>query len=143
MFVGLGGIHTHEDAARLAALLGLLTGLLALFAWRRLVRYPREVRMPGSLRSALLVTSLAAAISIGYASWLGERMGHDAPALPEPASALPQSTPALPQPASALPQPEGVIPRDRVDRPCRPGSVADKSRTRSRRIRPRTTTCDS
>ena len=110
-YVALGGIHTHEDAARLAALLGVLTGLIALFAWRRLVRYPREVRMPGSLRSALLVTSLAAAISIGYASWLGERMGHDAPALPGPASTLPQPTPTLPQPTPTLPQPTPALPQ--------------------------------
>jgi uncharacterized membrane protein len=84
-YIARGAIHAHEDAAKIAALIVVLAGLVALFAWRRLVRYPREVRMPGSLRTALVVTSLAAAISIGYAAWLGGRIVHEAPALRGPA----------------------------------------------------------
>jgi uncharacterized membrane protein len=86
-YIARGVIHTHEDAAKISALLVLLAGLVAVVAWRRLVRYPREVRMPGPLRIALVVTSLAAAGSIGYASWLGGRIMHDAPALNGPAPA--------------------------------------------------------
>jgi uncharacterized membrane protein len=86
-FVARGAIHSHEDAAKISALLVVLAGLVALFAWRRLVRYPREIRMPGSLRAALLVTSFAAAFAIGYASWLGGAIIHDAPVLKGPAPA--------------------------------------------------------
>jgi uncharacterized membrane protein len=90
-YVAHGAIHAHESAAKISALLVLLAGLVAVFAWRRLVRYPREVRMPGTLRIALVLTSLAAAGSIGYASWLGGQVIHDAPVLqgPAPAGYLP------------------------------------------------------
>lgn len=86
-FVARGAMHTHEDAAKVSAILVLLAGAVALVAWRRLVRYPREVRMPGGLRVALVVTSLAAAGAIGYASLLGGRIIHDAPVLQGPAPA--------------------------------------------------------
>jgi hypothetical protein len=86
-FVARGAMHTHEDAAKVSAILVLLAGFVALVAWRRLVRYPREVRMPGGLRVALVVTSLAAAGAIGYASLLGGRIIHDAPVLQGPAPA--------------------------------------------------------
>jgi uncharacterized membrane protein len=103
-YVARGAIHSHEDAAKISALLVVLAGLVAVVAWRRLVRYPREVKMPGPLRAALLVTSIAASVSIGYASWLGGRIVHDAPALqgPAPAGYLPPSTPAT-QPVPAAP----------------------------------------
>jgi uncharacterized membrane protein len=103
-YVARDAIQTHEDAARISALLVVLAGLIALFAWRRLVRYPREVRMPGSLRAALVVTSLAAALSIGYASWLGGRIVHDAPALqgPAPAGFVPPGAP-VPPPSASIP----------------------------------------
>lgn len=86
-YVARGVMHTHEDAAKVSAILVLLAGAVALVAWRRLVRYPREVRMPGGLRVALVVTSLAAAGAIGYASLLGGRIIHDAPVLQGPAPA--------------------------------------------------------
>ena len=86
-YVARGAMHTHEDAAKISAILVLLAGVVALVAWRRLVRYPREVRMPGGLRAALVVTSLAAAGAIGYASLLGGRIIHDAPVLQGPAPA--------------------------------------------------------
>jgi hypothetical protein len=76
-------------------------------AWRRLVRYPREVRMPGALRTSLLVTALAASGSIGYASWLGGRIVHDAPVLQGPpppgyprADSATGPLPAVPTPAA-------------------------------------------
>jgi uncharacterized membrane protein len=94
-YVPRGVIHTHEDAARIAAILVVVAGLVAVIAWRRLVRYPREVRMPGALRTALLVTALAASGSIGYASWLGGRIVHDAPVLKGP------PPPGYPRPDSA------------------------------------------
>jgi uncharacterized membrane protein len=86
-YVPRGVIHSHEDAAKISALLVLLAGLVSLLAWRRLVRYPREMKMPGVLRTGLVVTSLAASIAIGYASWLGGRIVHDAPVLQGPAPA--------------------------------------------------------
>lgn len=53
----------HQLLARAAALLIVVAGLVATVAWRRLVRYPRELRMPWSLRAALVVTALSAAIA--------------------------------------------------------------------------------
>ena len=82
-----GAIQRQEGAAKISALLVLLAGLVAVFAWRRLVRYPREVRMPASLRTALVITSLVAATAIGYTSWLGRAIVHDALVLQGPAPA--------------------------------------------------------
>jgi uncharacterized membrane protein len=105
-YVARGAMHTHEDAAKISAILVLLAGVVALVAWRRLVRYPREVRMPGGLRAALVVTSLAAAGAIGYASLLGGRIIHDAPVLQGPAPAgyvTPGSQPPAATPAGTMP----------------------------------------
>jgi uncharacterized membrane protein len=116
-YIARGVIHTHEDASKIASLLVLLAGLVAAVAWRRLVRYPREVRMPGSLRTALIVTALAAAGAIGYSSWLGGRIVHDSPVLlgPPPAGfvrpgAPPPATPAPMTPAPATPAPMSPVP---------------------------------
>jgi uncharacterized membrane protein len=116
-YIARGVIHTHEDASKIASLLVLLAGLVAAVAWRRLVRYPREVRMPGSLRTALIVTALAAAGAIGYSSWLGGRIVHDSPVLlgPPPAGfvrpgAPPPATPAPVTPAPATPAPMSPVP---------------------------------
>lgn len=101
-YVARGVMNSHEDAAKISAILVLLAGLIAAFAWRRLVRYPREVKMPGGLRAALLVTSLAGAGAIGHAAWLGTRIVHDSPVLqgPAPAGFVPPGTPAsAPAPA--------------------------------------------
>lgn len=119
-YVVRGAIHTHEDAAKIAALLVVLAGLVALFAWRRLVRYPREVRMPGSLRAALAATSLAAAVSISYAAWLGGRIVHDAPVLkaPAPAGYVPPDTTARRLTAPPLPTPQVVVPPDSTPVPA-------------------------
>ena len=78
-------IHTHEDAALIAAVLVGLAGLVSLIAWRRLVRYPRELSLPGGLRTAVVVTAVVAAVAIGYASLLGGYIIHDAPGLAGPA----------------------------------------------------------
>jgi uncharacterized membrane protein len=94
-YIPKGVIHSHEQSAQIAAVLTVLAGLLAVYAWRRLVRYPREVQLPNGLRVVLAVSSLAAAIAIGYTSLLGGRIVHDAPALHGPAPAgMEQPTPA-------------------------------------------------
>ncbi len=112
-YVARGAIHSHESAAKISALLVLLAGLVAVFAWRRLVRYPREVRMPASLRTALVITSLAAAAAIGYAWWLGGAIVHDAPVLQGPAPAgytpLDAAVPASAVPSAAAPAPPAPI----------------------------------
>jgi hypothetical protein len=64
-----------------------LAGLVAIFAWRRLVRYPREVTLPRGLRLAVVITAVAAAGMIGYTSLLGGYIIHDAPGLQGPAPA--------------------------------------------------------
>ena len=117
-YVARDAIHTHEDAAKIAALLVMLAGLVALLAWRRLVRYPREVRMPGSLRTALLVTSLAAAGAIVYASWLGDRIVHDASALLGPAPAGYGQPGAAVPPVAAPPTPQVAAPADTAGAPA-------------------------
>jgi uncharacterized membrane protein len=101
-YVAKEAIHSHEQAAKISAILTLVAALVAVLAWRRLVRYPREVRMPAGLRTAIVVTSVAAATGIGYASWLGGRIVHDAPGLTGPRPAAPPSVvPAVvPAPAS-------------------------------------------
>jgi len=103
-YIARDAIHVHEDAAKIAAILVVLAGLVAAFGWRRLVRYPREVRMPGTLRAALVLTALAAASSIGYAAWLGGKIIHDAPGLQGPAPA------GYVQPAADRPGPGAAAP---------------------------------
>lgn len=86
-YVAESAIHAHEDAAEMTAIIVLLAGVVAAVAWRRLVRYPREVSMPRTLRTAVLVTALAAAGASGYAALLGGRIVHEAPGLQGPAPA--------------------------------------------------------
>jgi uncharacterized membrane protein len=96
-YIPKGVIHSHEQSAQIAAVLTVLAGLVAVYAWRRLVRYPREVQLPNGLRLTLAVSSLAAAVSIAYTALLGGRIVHDAPALHGPAPAgMEQSAPASP-----------------------------------------------
>ena len=94
-------IRAHEDAALISAALIVIAGLLALVAWRRLVRYPREVAMPPWLRGAVLVTALTGTSSILYTALLGERMRYDSPA--------PHQT--APKPIQSYPAP-GATPND-------------------------------
>jgi uncharacterized membrane protein len=86
-YVARGAIHNHEQSALIAAVLVGVAGLVALVAWRRLVRYPREITLPGGIRALVLLTSIVAAAAIGYTSLLGGRIVHDAPVLQGPAPA--------------------------------------------------------
>ena len=107
-YITRGSIHQHEEAGLISAVLVGLVALIALVAWRRMVRYPRETSLPGALRTSLLVGSLAAAAHIFYTSLLGGQIVHDSAVLrgprpagvPEPAprgvplgAAAPVSTP--------------------------------------------------
>jgi len=83
-YIARASISTHEDAALIAAVLTGLAGLIALVAWRRLVRYPRELTLPRALRTAVVVTAVVAAAAMGYASLLGGYIIHDAPGLAGP-----------------------------------------------------------
>lgn len=89
-YTPLADVGAHTDAGQIASVLLLVAGLVAMVGWRRLVRYPREVRMPGTLRAALLVSALAAAAGMGYTWALGARAVHVAPGL---APASPPATP--------------------------------------------------
>jgi uncharacterized membrane protein len=122
-YIARGVIHTHEDAAKISAILVIVAGLVGIVAWRRLVRYPREVKMPGALRTALLVTSVAASASIGYASWLGGQIMHDAPALqgpPPPGYVVPGTRPAAPLPSAVTPLDSGTAPMTPTPLPAPP-----------------------
>lgn len=57
---------------RVASILIVVAGIVAAVAWRRLVRYPRELRMPWTLRSAAVATALAAAAAVTSVALLGE-----------------------------------------------------------------------
>lgn len=86
-YLSRASIHSHEDAALVASLLVGLAGLVSVVAWRRLVRYPRELSLPGGLRTAVVITAVLAAVAIGYASLLGGYIIHRAPGLAGPAPA--------------------------------------------------------
>jgi len=105
-YVERGAIHGHESSALISAVLVGAVALIALFAWRRMVRYPREIALPASLRATLLVGSLFASAQIFYTSLLGGRIVHDAPLLhgPRPAGFGSPPTavaPATPQPGES------------------------------------------
>lgn len=70
-------VRAHSDAARIAALLVVVTAMVAVVVWRRLVRYPRELRLPGGLRTALIAGALASAVAVGYGWLLGTRIVHN------------------------------------------------------------------
>lgn len=95
-YVARGAIHAHESAALLSLVLIVVAALASAVAWRRLVRYPREVVMPGWLRTIVVVSALAGTASIGYTSLLGGAIIHDAPVLqgPAPAGAATVTPPA-------------------------------------------------
>jgi len=118
-YIARESIHTHEDAALIAAVLVGVAGLVALVAWRRLVRYPRELSLPGGLRAAVVITALLAAGAIGYASLLGGYIIHDAPGLagPRPTSAQPPAP--LQQPANAPAQQPAATPTQQPVAPPR------------------------
>jgi hypothetical protein len=69
-------VRMHAHAARIAAVLVIIAGLVAVVVWRRLVRYPRELRLPGALRTTLLVSAVAAAGAVGYSWGLGASVVH-------------------------------------------------------------------
>ena len=94
-YIARSSIHTHEDAALIATIITGVAGLVALVAWRRLVRYPRELSLPGGLRTALVVMAVVSAVAMGYASLLGGYIIHDAPGLTGPAPS-PRVAPPLP-----------------------------------------------
>jgi uncharacterized membrane protein len=103
-YVARGAIHDHEQAALIATVLTGLAGLIALVAWRRLVRYPREISLPGGLRTAVVITAVLAAAAMGYTSLLGGNIMHDAPGLRGPAPAgvvVPQQTSPITSPAAS------------------------------------------
>jgi uncharacterized membrane protein len=96
-YIARGAIHDHESSALISAVLVVLAGLIAAYAWRRLVRYHREASLPGLLRGTIVLTSVAATASIFYTSLLGGKIIHDSPVLngPRPAGvAAPVAEPA-------------------------------------------------
>ena len=99
-YIARASIHTHEDAALVATIITGVAGLIALFAWRRLVRYPREISLPRGLRIAVVVTAVAAAAAMGYASLLGGYIIHDAPGLTQP---RPVATPPVGSAPAVMP----------------------------------------
>ena len=86
-YIARGTIHAHEEAAFISAILVGVVALIGALAWRRMVRYPRETSLPGSLRTLLLVGSIGAAAHIYYTSLLGGRIVHHSTVLrgPRPA----------------------------------------------------------
>lgn len=93
-------IGAHQAAALVSAALVGVAALVGAFAWRRMVRYPRETSLPASLRAALLVSSLAAAGHLYYTALLGTRVVHGPDAVGGPAPVdrggpvVPPSTPS-------------------------------------------------
>jgi uncharacterized membrane protein len=97
-YIERAAIHAHESAALLATILLVLAGIARTVGWRRLVRYPRERSLPGWIRSAVLLTALAASGAVGRAALLGGAIVHDAPALRTgrpPAVAAPLVSPVV------------------------------------------------
>ncbi len=92
-YIARGSIHNHEEAALIATIITGVAGLIALVAWRRLVRYPRELSLPRGLRIAVVFTAVVAAVAMGYASLLGGYIIHDAPGLARPRAVESQSAP--------------------------------------------------
>jgi uncharacterized membrane protein len=107
-YVERGAIHGHESSALISALIVGGVALIALFAWRRMVRYPREIALPRSLRGALLIGSLLASAHIFYTSLLGGRIVHDSPILHGPRPAGLDSVAARVAPTAQRSAPEST-----------------------------------
>ncbi len=122
-YVAESAIHAHEEAAEMTAIIVLLAGVAAAVAWRRLVRYPREVSMPRTLRTAVLVTALAAAGVSGYTALLGGRIVHEAPGLQGRGPAGRGATGAAAAGGTAA-----VVPTTVAPAPVAPGITPDTAR---------------
>jgi uncharacterized membrane protein len=99
-YVVRGAIHNHEEAALISAILVGVVALIAAFAWRRMVRYPRETSLPGALRALLLAGAMIATAHIVYTSLLGGRIVHDSPILQGPRPAGIPAPPPRPLPGA-------------------------------------------
>lgn len=93
-YITRDSIHNHESSALISAVLVGVVALIAAYAWRRMVRYPRESSLPGALRGAVLVGSIIASAHIAYTALLGGRILHDSTILQGPRPA------GVPAPAS-------------------------------------------
>lgn len=61
-------LPSYLSAGLLATLMMAMAGLASAVAWRRLVRYPRELVMPGWLRAAVLISAIAGTLTVVYAT---------------------------------------------------------------------------
>jgi uncharacterized membrane protein len=122
-YITRASVHSHESAALISAILVGVVALMAAFAWRRMVRYPRETSLPGALRSALLVGSLVASAHIFYTSLLGGRIVHDSPILQGPRPAGVPATPAGGERGQAESPTAGSAPAPASSAPGAPASA--------------------
>jgi hypothetical protein len=70
-FIDKAQIHEHEEAADVANVLLVVTGVVCAACWYRVLRAPREAAPATWMLSVVLVLSLSATASVAYTSWLG------------------------------------------------------------------------
>lgn len=98
-YIARGTIDAHDNAAGIAMIIILLTGVIAAYGWWRALQR-RDEMIPAWLRGLVLAGALASFGSVAYAAFLGGKIIHDAPvfSLPTVPSGLPPEI-AAPSPA--------------------------------------------
>lgn len=89
-YIKSGVIDAHDNAAGIAMDILLVAGAVSAYAWWRALKR-RDEFIPGWIRGAVLIGAVAGFGSVGYASYLGGKIIHDAPVL-----GLPEAPPGLP-----------------------------------------------
>lgn len=82
-YIARGAIDAHDDAAGIAMIIILITGVVAAYGWWRALHRRDEV-IPAWIRALVLAGALAGFVSVSYTSYLGGRIIHDAPVLTLP-----------------------------------------------------------
>jgi uncharacterized membrane protein len=84
-FIKRGVIDAHDDAATVAMIIILITGVVSAYGWWRALRR-RDESIPAWIRGAVLAGALAGFGAISYTSFLGGKIIHEAPVLGLPAA---------------------------------------------------------
>jgi hypothetical protein len=69
-------LEDHEEAGDITMWVLLAAGLVSAYAWWRTVRDPRYTTLPTWLEVLIIVTAIAAAGSVTWASWEGGMIIH-------------------------------------------------------------------
>lgn len=84
-YIQRGVIDAHDNAAGIAMVIILITGVVSAYGWWRALRR-RDEAIPVWIRALVVVGAVAGFGSVAYTSFLGGKIIHEAPVLSLPAA---------------------------------------------------------